>query len=109
MTAVITAISMFSTAVTTAEVFGYTLKCRFWCAKVKGPISAAEETANDREIFYCNNDQPFFVRDEFVLQFPRRPRSLAIFTLTNAKVAPSFLRERGVAFRGKSKGNVDSR
>lgn len=108
MTAVITAISMFSTAVTTAEVSGYTLKCRFWCAKVKGPISAAEETANDREIFYCNNDQPFFVRDEFVLQFPSRPRSLAIFTLTNAKV-PSFLRERGVAFRGKSKGNVDSR
>lgn len=108
MTAVITAISMFSTAVTTAEVSGYTLKCRFRCAKVKGPISAAEETANDREIFYCSNDQPFFVRDEFVLQFPSRPRSLAIFTLTNAKV-PSFLRERGVAFRGKSKGNVDSR
>ena len=105
MTAVITAISMFSTAVTTAEVFGYTLKCRFWCAKVKGPVSAAEETANDREIFYCNNDQPFFVQDEF----PSRPRALAIFTLTNAKVAPSFLRERGVAFRGKSKGNVDSR
>lgn len=105
MTAVITAITMFSTAVTTAEVFGYTLKCRFWCGKVKGPILAAEETANDREIFYCNNDQPFFVRDEF----PSRPRSLAIFTLTNAKVAPSFLRERGVAFRGKSKGNVDSR
>lgn len=109
MTAAITAISMFSTAVTTAEVSGYTLKCRFRCAKVKGTISAAEETANDREIFYCsNNDQPFFVRDEFVLQFPSRPRSLAIFTLTNAKV-PSFLRERGVAFRGKSKGNVDSR
>lgn len=108
MTAVITAISMFSTAVTIAEVSGYTLKCRFWCAKVKGPISAAEETANDREIFYCNNDMQFFVRDEFLLQFPSRPRSLAIFTLTNAKV-PSFLRERGVAFRGESKGNVDSR
>lgn len=108
MTAVITAISMFSRAVTTAEVSGYTLKCSFRCAKVKGPISAAEETGNDREILYCNNDQPFFVRDEFVLQFPSRPRSLAIFTLTNAKV-PSFLRERGVAFRGKSKGNVDSR